>query len=250
MKALKTAWKLVAALVAGAAPWSTVVAAFFLLLLGIHNLVEPLAHVARAVLDFVDGTVDGVASWCITVWAGWRHWPDAQRNGMVDRAVEWVDIPEKLAAVHVFGLLVEGAVLLAVLPVAVNAQVWSPPARWAPRQACQQLQRWFLQLPLWGRAERILLLPILGGGVWTCMQEARSASVAWLSLTGGQLAFAQLATVGWVGAWACAALVVRHAVLPLLASPADQAARAGRMRRLALLGTVFLWPVALVEWAW
>lgn len=223
-------------------PVFTLVACVGLLLLGVHAAAQPVAHLARGILDGVDAGADALGALCIKAYGAALGW----RAGTVEDAVErfegLLDVPEKLALVHALALLLELVLAAALLPVAWHARPWTVD-RWNDPAA--RVKAWWLGLPRWVRLERTLLLPWVLVAVWRVASMVRVNAVALGSAHVADVA--ALGSAGWVALWATVALVTWHAALPLGLSSPEASLRAGRWRRLTTLTLAPLGLMALVE---
>lgn len=232
-----------AALAALAGPAALLAASAAVLMLGVHLAAEPVAHLARAAFDFVDTGVDALGAALLEAWGHLWRWSPARTEAVVDRFVGLVDVPEKLAAVHGLGLLLEAGLWLAWVPLAWHAQPWTPRLGRRPDMA---LRAWWKSQPRWVQVERAILLPMLAASVYVAAGALRLRCVA----VAAGLGLTDSGTLGTLGhvAWVVAvALLTWQTVLPLLASSPQAAVRSRPARRIACLCTAPLLVVAAVE---
>ncbi|MBI5494226.1 MAG: hypothetical protein HY904_04310 [Deltaproteobacteria bacterium] len=219
-------------------PVGTLLACLGLLLLAVHVAADPVAHGARFILDTLDAAADATGAWLVRGWASAWDWSDKRVAAVVEAWTELVDVQEKLAATHLVGLVVEGVLFFAFLPLAWHADpyelVLRPPARMAA-----DLRSWFLGLSAWVRLERILVVFCgLGGG----LSLARFVRAQVVATAAGDLGVPlnALTGVGLAAAVFTLWLVVVCALLPMVAVDATRTTRASRTRRLLCLVCAFL----------
>ncbi len=244
MALVRALLKLLMGLVATSRPLGTLLCTLLLLLVGIHAAGEPVAVVARVLLDLVDSGVDWVASVLVDVWAEVWSWGPRRRDDAVEAFATLVDVPEKLAMVHAVGLLLEGMLFFAWWRLAWNADPFDIP-RVPPAVMVTRLRVWWLGLPRFVRVERGVLLALGTAGVLTMARVARTQAVA-VAASGQWVGLEWLSELGIAAAVLAAWLGVSAALLPLLASSPQRAARSGKTRRILVLATAPLLFAAFV----
>jgi hypothetical protein len=226
-----------AALVALSGPLATAAAAALVLALGVHVAAGPVVAVSRALLDLLDAGGDRLAAAVLQGWGAAWGWSLGQVEAASLRAASAVDIPEKMAAVHLVGLLLEGAMLVALVPRVLEAGGYAWPRPGSPRGAWQGLVGWVAGLTPWARAERLVVTAVVVAGAWAAATEARLLAVGWLARGGVDVPWRVLSTLGESVAWGSFVVVLVAVGVPLVGVDVSSSSRAGRTRRLAWLAT-------------
>lgn len=249
MAVLKFLLRVVLAALSLAGPLALLLGGVALLCLGVHWAAEPLARLARTLLDVVDTGVDACMTGAIRLWASLWSWQDARVDAVVERAAGWVDVPEKLTAVHVVGLVVEGVLLLGVLPLAWRAE---PPAcsLLAPQETWKRIQAWWRGLSAWLRLERAVLLGLILAGAWVVGEETRASAVAAALVYARDLSAEDLRRVGNAAALLAVLVCAWCVGLPLLSADVAASRAAGRTRRMICLAMAPLLLMAALEAVW
>ena len=198
MKAVRALGRLLVGLVGAAEPVTTLLASAALLLVGVHVAAQPLAHLTQSFLDVIDAGADAVMSFVLTTWGGWMDWSRHRLESAVEDAVSTIDIPEKMAAAHAVGLVLEGALFAVFFGTAWNAEPWEWPGWMKPRAAVDKVKKWYRALPPWVRAERTLLLPVVITGAASAAHDMRAGAVALFASSSLDVPLSVLGPVGWL----------------------------------------------------
>ncbi|MEW5853044.1 MAG: hypothetical protein AB2A00_29950 [Myxococcota bacterium] len=237
VRLLGTLLRILGRLLAVVAPLTTTLAGIALLCLGAHVAAEPVAVAARHILDVIDSLVDTALVGIINVWADLRGWSTQATDAVAERAIGLVDIPEKLIAVHALGLLVEGMVVLAFLPLSWRVEPWEWPNLRRVRGELASLQYWMRSLPRWVRVERSILMVLLLVGLLSAVQDSRAGAMAFISSSDLDLSRSWLFPGGTLAALTTLFFGATYALFPMLGASVSHSAAAPRWRRVLCLFT-------------
>jgi hypothetical protein len=217
------------AVLSSLAPLNTRLCALGLMFASVHVAADPVTRAGRTVFDIVDSGLDLLSALLIRAWASLASWNASE----VEHATAWtagfIDIPEKLAAVHVLGVLTECALLWAFLTPAFSARpvAISVPVSWRAfqtswRRLTEVATRWLL-------LERMVTTLLVMAGSCRVAGVLRQSAVAAVARLGASDSL--LEPVGWT-AWAGACtLVVVWGALPVVLVPLERHGRVGRWRK-------------------